>query len=80
MGKESANDRQMHTGDCVESECIVTKWTPVLYNTENKGGRKSQQAKYIEVTWHKTKEWLQKDLQEPGNIYSKDKTALPRVS
>jgi hypothetical protein len=21
----------------VESECIVTKWTPVLYNTENKG-------------------------------------------
>jgi hypothetical protein len=23
--------------ECVESECIVTKWTPVLYNTENKG-------------------------------------------
>jgi hypothetical protein len=39
----------------------------------------SQQTKYIEVTWHKTKEWLQKDLQEPGNIYSKDKTALRRV-
>lgn len=30
-------------------------------NTENKGGRKSQQAKYPEVTWHETKEWLQKD-------------------
>jgi hypothetical protein len=40
----------------------------------------SRQAKYIEVTWHKTKEWLQKDLQEPGNIYSKDKAVLPRVS
>jgi hypothetical protein len=40
----------------------------------------SQQAKYIEVTWHKTKEWLQKDSQEPGNIYSKDKAVLPRVS
>ena len=64
MGKESGNDRQMYKGDCVESECIVTKWTPVLYNTENKGGRMSQQ--YIEVAWHKTKEWLQEDLQEPG--------------
>ena len=45
-----------NTGDCVESECNVTKYTPVLYNTENKGGRMSQQAKYIEITWHKTKE------------------------
>jgi hypothetical protein len=25
------------TRDCVESECIVTKCTPVLYNTESKG-------------------------------------------
>jgi hypothetical protein len=40
----------------------------------------SQQAKYIEVIWHKTEEWLQKDLLEQGNIYSKYKTALPRVS
>jgi hypothetical protein len=23
--------------ECVESECIFIKWTPVLYNTENKG-------------------------------------------
>jgi hypothetical protein len=37
----------------------------------------SQQVKYIDIVWHKTEEWLQKDLQEPGNIYSKDKTALP---
>jgi hypothetical protein len=43
-------------------------------------GRMSRQTKYIEVTRHKTKEWLQKDLQEPGNIYSKDKAVLPRVS
>jgi hypothetical protein len=39
----------------------------------------SEQAKYIEVTWHKTKEWLQKDLQESGNIYSKEKAVLSRV-
>ena len=25
------------TRECVESECIFTKYTPVLYNTENKG-------------------------------------------
>jgi hypothetical protein len=31
------NDRQNHRRDCVESECTVTKCTPVLYNTENKG-------------------------------------------
>ena len=40
----------------------------------------SQQAKYIEIILHKTEEWLQKVLQEPGNVYSKDKTALTRVS
>ena len=40
----------------------------------------SQQVKYIEVIWQKTEEWVQKGLQEPGNIYSKDKTALPRAS
>jgi hypothetical protein len=51
MGKESASDRQTNTRDDVESVSIVTKWTPVLYSTENKRGRKSQQARYIEVTW-----------------------------
>ena len=32
---------------------------PEPENTEIKEGRKSQQAKYLEVTWLKTKEWLQ---------------------
>ena len=66
MDKESAGDRQTNTQDCIESECILTKWTPVLCSTENTRGWKSQKARYIEVTWYKTKEWLQRDLQEPG--------------
>jgi hypothetical protein len=47
-----------HRRGYIESECLDTKWTPILYSTENKRGRESQQAKYIEVTWYKTKEWL----------------------
>jgi hypothetical protein len=58
--------------------CLLVDWTE---NHEDwSRGRKSQQTKYIAVTWHKTKEWLQRDLQESGNMYSKDKTALPMVS
>jgi hypothetical protein len=41
------------------SSPLSNVWEPKT--TENKGGRKSQQAKYLEVTWHETKEWLQKD-------------------
>jgi hypothetical protein len=28
---------KINTRGCVESECIFTKCTPVLYNTENRG-------------------------------------------
>jgi hypothetical protein len=62
----------------IVSEGNATKGTLVLYRKQR--GRMPWQAKYIEFIWHKTEEWLQKDLLEPGNVYSKDRTALPRVS
>jgi hypothetical protein len=72
------NDRQNHTRDCVESECIVTKWTPVLYNTENKGVGCHSRQNWSYLTQNKG--MTSKGLQKPANIYSKDKIALLRVS
>jgi hypothetical protein len=65
--------------ECAESECIVTNQTSVLYNTENKGiGCHNRQSTLKYLTQNRG--MTSKDLQEPGNVYSKDKTALPRVS
>jgi hypothetical protein len=65
--------------ECAESECIVTNRTLFLYNTEKKGvGCHSRQSTLKYLT--QNREMTLKDSQELGNIYSKDKTALPTVS
>jgi hypothetical protein len=60
-------------------DVILSKLASVLYNTENKGvGYHSRQGTSKYLTQNRgmpSKNW-----QEPGNVYSKDKTALPRVS
>jgi hypothetical protein len=75
---ERERERERERESWIWVQCHKVNTSLIWYRKQR--GRMSQQAKYIEVIWHKTEEWLQKDLQEPGNIYNKDKTALPRVS
>jgi hypothetical protein len=50
---EIADSKTAHRRGCVESEFICQVEHRTFYSTENTGGWKSQQARYIEVTKYK---------------------------
>jgi hypothetical protein len=75
VGKELAEwQTDTNTRESIESECNFSKWASDLYITEDSK----------EVRWHisqgkwklsdtkqnKTKKCIQKDYQEPGNVYN----------
>ena len=66
--------------ECVESECNVTKGTPVLYNTENKGVGCHSRQSTLKLPDTKQRNDFKRTYRNQVNVYSKDKAVLPRVS